>query len=296
MDRLLWMRCYVRAVETGSFSAVARELGIGQPNVSRHIAALESHLATRLLHRSTRKLSLTPEGERYYADAQRALAAVADAEEGVRGDAAPSGLLRVACPTALARFKLLPLVTPFLRRYPAITLDVQIADRMVDLVEEGVDVAIRVRELKDSALRARRLAIAPRVCVASRAYLRAHPRPKRPADLVHHNCLRYSLLASGNVWPFVDEPVTVSGNLRVNSPEGIRCGVADGLGIGLTPRWLFEDLLESRKVVALLADWAITPVPIHALYPERRLLPLRAKAFMDFVAEAFAADASLRLS
>ncbi len=292
MDRLLWMHCYARAVETGSFSAVARELSIGQPNVSRHIASLESHLGTRLLHRSTRKLTVTPEGERYYAEVRRALDAIADAESNARGEDRPQGQLRVACPVALARLKLLPLVKPFLARYPDIELDLQISDRKIDLVEEGVDVAIRVGELRDSTLKARRLGTARRICVASPDYLAARGVPQSPHDLQGHNCIQYSLLATGNVWPFVHQPVEVRGNFKVDSPEGVRSAVLDGIGIGLMPSWLFADALANGQVRELLGDWKIPPLPISALYPAKRLLPRRAVVFMDHLASAFAIDAA----
>ncbi len=292
MDRLLWMHCYARAVETGSFSAVARELSIGQPNVSRHIASLESHLGTRLLHRSTRKLTVTPEGERYYAEVRRALDAIADAESNARGEDRPQGQLRVACPVALARLKLLPLVKPFLARYPDIELDLQISDRKIDLVEEGVDVAIRVGELRDSTLKARRLGTARRICVASPDYLAARGVPQSPHDLQAHNCIQYSLLATGNVWPFVHQPVEVRGNFKVDSPEGVRSAVLDGIGVGLMPSWLFVDALANGQVRELLGDWKIPPLPISALYPAKRLLPRRAVVFMDHLASAFAIDAA----
>lgn len=293
MDRLLWMHCYARAVETGSFSAVARELAIGQPNVSRHIASLEAHLGTRLLHRSTRKLTLTPEGERYYTEVRRALDAIAEAESTARGEQKPAGLLRVACPTALARFKLMPLVKPFLARYPAIELDLQVADRKIDLIEEGVDVAVRVGELRDSALKARKLGTARRICVASPGYLVERGTPQTPEDLRAHNCILYSLLATGSLWPFEAQPVEVRGNFKVNSPEAVRSAVLDGLGIGLMPCWLFDDALARGEVVQLLSDWTVPALPISALYPAKRLLPRRASVFMDFLAQAFAADASL---
>ena len=175
MDRLLVMEYFVRAVETGSFSAVAREFGTGQPNVSRYIAALERRLGARLLHRSTRKLTLTPEGERYFADAKRVLDAVAEAESHARGEDKPSGLLRIACPTSLGRDHVLPAIKTFLERFPQIDIDVQVSDRFIDLVEEGVDLAIRIGTLQDSALRARRIGAAERVCVASTEYLARNP-------------------------------------------------------------------------------------------------------------------------
>src|ERR1700682_4415491 len=159
MDRYLLMHCLARAVETGRFSDVARELRVGQPNISRHIAALERHLGVRLMHRSTRKLTLTPEGERFYIEARRILDATQEAESNARGEDQPRGLLRVACPTALGRTHVLPQLATFLAQYPELRLDLQIGDRFIDLVEEGVDVAIRIGMLKDSGLKARRIGL-----------------------------------------------------------------------------------------------------------------------------------------
>src|SRR6201984_2514963 len=239
VDRLALMTSFVRAVETGSFSAVARELGTTQPNISRHIASLEQHLGTRLLHRSTRKLTPTPEGERYYADSRRVLDAIAEAESNVRGQKIPSGVLRVACPTILGRPYLLPRVKAFLSRYPKVELDLQIGDRFIDLIEEGVDLAIRIGALKDSALKARRIGTGERVCVATPDYVARHGAPKVPTD---HDCILYTL-SSGNVWSFKEHDVAVHGRFRVNTPDGIRAATLDGLGIAYSPVWLFEDAL-----------------------------------------------------
>lgn len=293
MDRVALMTSFVRAVETGSFSAVARELGTSQPNISRHIALLEQHLGSRLLHRSTRKLTPTPEGERYYADSRRVLDAIAEAESSVRGQEKPSGLLRVACPTLLGRGYLLTRVKVFLNRYPEVELDLQIGDRFIDLIEEGVDVAIRIGTLKDSALKARRIGTGERVCVAARDYLARYGTPKIPTDLMQHSCILYTLLSSGNVWSFKDRDVAVHGRFRVNTPDGIRTATLDGLGIAYAPVWLFEDALLDGRLQLLLEDYPGPPSPIHIIYPERRLLPQRAKLFMDFVAEEFAREAAL---
>jgi len=293
LDRVALMTSFVRAVETGSFSAVARELRTSQPNISRHIASLEQHLGTRLLHRSTRKLTPTHEGERYYADARRVLDAIAEAESNVRGQEIPSGVLRVACPTLLGRTYLLPRVKAFLDRYPEVELDLQIGDRFIDLVEEGVDVAIRIGALKDSALKARRIGTGERVCVAAPDYVARRGAPKVPTDLKKHDCVLYTLLSSGNVWSFKDRDVAVHGRFRVNTPDGIRSAILDGLGIAYSPVWLFEDALLDGRVQLLLEDHLGPPTPIQMIYPERRLLPQRAKVFMDFVAEEFAHEPAL---
>jgi len=290
MDRFLLMHSFARVVETGSFSAVARELGTGQPNVSRHIAALERHLGARLLHRSTRKLTLTPEGERYYSETRGVIDAITEAESNARGEDAPQGLLRVACPTLLGRSHILPRVKAILTQFPGMEIDLQIGDRYIDLVEEGIDLAIRIGTLKDSALKARRIGAAERVCVASSEYLAEHLAPTHPNDLRNHNCIVYTLSSAGSTWSFRDINVAVRGRLRVNTPDGIRSGVLDGIGVAYAPGWLFEDALADGRVHSLLIEHRGPPVPINFVYAAQRLLPRRARVFMDFIAEAFARD------
>ncbi|MDK8000529.1 LysR family transcriptional regulator [Klebsiella oxytoca] len=287
MDRLLLMTCFVRTAETGSFSAAGRVLGLGQPNVSRHVATLEEHLQTRLLHRTTRKLSLTPEGERYYLEARRILEAVEESESSFRGNVTPTGLLRVACPTALAHTFLVPHISDFLERYPELTLDLQINDRYINLVDEGAELAIRIGHLEDSAMRVRRLGMFERVCVASNKYLAKHGTPHTPEDLKKHDCLIYTLLTTGATWRFQDINVPVSGRLRVNSPQAVQKFVNAGIGIAQGPEWLFKEGLENGNLQLLLTDYTASPVPIQAVYVASRLLPKRAIVFMDFVAEIF---------
>jgi DNA-binding transcriptional LysR family regulator len=287
MDRFLLMTCFARAVETGSFSAAGRDLGLGQPNVSRYVAALEDHLQARLLHRSTRKLSLTPEGERYYADIRRILDAVEESESSFRNNVEPSGLLRVACPTALAHAFVLPHVPTFLERYPQLTLDLQLNDRYVDLVNEGTELAIRIGHLEDSALRARRLGWYDRVFVASKDYLAKRGIPQTPEDLRDHDCVIYTLLSSGAAWRFRDTEIPVSGRFRVNSPDAVGAAVTAGLGVGHGPAWLFEDGLNSGRLQFILEGHAAPPVPVQIVYVANRLLPTRAMVFMDFMADVF---------
>ncbi|MEA3151337.1 MAG: hypothetical protein QOD56_2276 [Gammaproteobacteria bacterium] len=293
MDRFHLMLCFARAVETGSFSAVARELRTGQPNISRQIAALERHLGVRLLHRSTRKLTLTPEGERYYADARRILDATDEAESIARGEDKPSGLLRVACPTVLGRTHVLPLLAAFLTDYPEIQMDLQMGDRFSDLIEEGVDVAIRIGTLKDSGLRARRVGLAERVCVASVAYLGRHPAPSVPSDLAEHDCILYTGSTTGNAWLFEGHEVAVTGRLSMNNPDGIYRAVLDAVGVANVPIWLFEHELLDGRVQAVLRDFRLQPAPIQLVYSAQRLLPLRARVFMDFIAEEFSRHPTL---
>lgn len=287
MDKFLVITCFARAVETGSFSAAGRDLGLGQPNVSRYVAALEEHLQTRLLHRTTRKLALTPDGERYYAEVRCILDALEESESSFRENVDPSGLLRVACPTALAHVFVLPQVPAFLERYPGLTLDLQINDRYVNLVDEGAELAIRIGHLEDSALRARRIGLYDRVFVASKSYLAKRGVPVTPDDLRGHDCVIYTLLSSGATWRFRDTEVPISGRLRVNSPEAVRELVNAGLGVGQGPEWLFEEGLKNGNLQLLLTEYSPPPVPVQIIYVANRLLPTRAVVFMDFIAEAF---------
>ncbi|CAD0298452.1 LysR family transcriptional regulator [Xanthomonas hortorum] len=288
MDRFLLMTCFARAVETGSFSAAGRDLGLGQPNVSRHVAALEEHLHTRLLNRSTRKLVLTPEGERYYAEVRRILDAVGESEMSLRDNVQPSGLLRVACPTALSHQYVMPLVPEFLRRFPGLELDLQINGRFVNLLDEGAELAIRIGHLENSALRARRIGSFKRVCVASKDYLAERGIPTVPDDLRQHDCVLYTLLASGASWRFKEVDVPVTGRIRVNSPEAAREAVSAGLGIGQGPEWLFEQGLNAGHLQIVLSAFSGPAVPMHIMYAANRLVARRAIVFMDFIAEAFA--------
>ncbi|NYE62084.1 DNA-binding transcriptional LysR family regulator [Duganella sp. 1224] len=289
MNKLLWMHCLVRAIETGSFSAVARELGIGQPNVSRHIASLEQTLGTRLLNRSTRQLVPTPDGQRYYALAKQALDVIQQAESEARGQHNPHGLLRVACPSALATEKLVDALPEFLTRYPDVEVELKMGDGYVDLIAEGVDLAIRGGVLKDSALRARRVGTSERICVASRAYLDKHGTPQRVEDLLHHECLIYTLLA-GDVrgWPLDNGEVQVSGRLRLNSLEAIRRAALAGLGIAYLPAWMVAQHLRSGELAAVLGASTTRMSPLNAVYSADRLLPQRATVFIDFIAALLA--------
>lgn len=288
MDKLLAMRCFIRAVETGSFSAVAREMGIGQPNVSRHVAALEKSLGTRLLHRSTRQMTTTPEGQRYYAQARHALDIIAQAESEAHGEQDPHGLLRVACSESLGIDVLMAALPAFLERYPHVDVELRLGDDYVDLVAEGVDVAIRGGVLKDSALRARRVGTSERIYVASSAYLEKNGTPQEPAALLRHQCIAYTLIGGGGGWPFRDGEVQVTGRLRLNNLAGIRGAVLQDLGIAYLPSWMMAEELRSGRVRAVLTAHAIAGTPLNAVFAAERLLPRRAAVFIDYIAALFA--------
>jgi LysR family transcriptional regulator, regulator for bpeEF and oprC len=295
IDRLTLWHTYVRVIETGSFSAVAKELGTSQPRVSKQIAALEAQLGVRLLRRSTRKLSMTAEGERLYAEAHRIVAEVSEVESQLKGGGQAVGTLRVACPPVFARMKLLPHAAAFLRRFPQLRLEFSVHDHFVDLVEDGIDVAIRIGEVAGSDLHARRIGTAHRICVGAPSYLQAHGTPSSPAELHAHDCVIYTLLVTGTTWPFDGMPVKVSGRVRGNSPEVVTTMAINGLGLAMAPAFLFTEALAAGELRQVLKSWPVPGLPIYALYLARRYVPDRIRLFVDHLAQAFAADVELRI-
>lgn len=300
MDRLTAMQTFVRVVESGSFSAVARELQQTQSAVSKQVAALERALGARLLSRTTRSLSLTEEGERYFEQARRLVAEIAEAEGSLRqGEQQLTGWLRVAASVGFGRLKLLPLVKTFLIAHPGVKIDLRLNDGFIDLVEQGIDVAVRIGELADSSLVARRIGTTRRALVASRSYLRALPKgrkiPRAPADLQWHNCIVYTELSTQNAWTFTagagapvppgtQVTVRAQGNLQTNSSEVVRAAVISGMGVGLSPTWLFEDEIQRGELQVLLPDWPAPSMPVHLISPSQRRQSAKVKAFADHVA------------
>ena len=294
MDRLEAMDIFVRIVETGSFSAVARDLGTTQPTISKQITALERRLKTRLLERSTRSLNVTASGTTYYERCKRILEDV-KAVEGALGrlQSSLTGTLHVNGSIALGQLFLTPLLLEFQRRYPELTVELTLNDRYIDLVEEGVDVAVRLGRLADSNLVARRLGATRRVLVATRTYLDAHGTPQEPAQLARHNCLLYAYLSTGNEWTFRgpqgDLRVHVHGNFKANNGHSIREAMLAGAGVALTPDWLVHEELQSGNVVALLPEFAPAPLEVNAVYPSGRHVSAKLRTFVDFLQEQFAA-------
>ena len=296
MDRLTAMQTFVRVVESGSFSAVARETSTTQSGVSKQVAALERQLGAQLLSRTTRSLALTEAGERYFVQARRLVAEIAEAESELRqGEQQLNGWLRVAASVGYGRLKLLPLVKTFLAAHPNVKIDLKLNDGFIDLVEAGIDVAIRIGELADSSLVASRIGTTKRVLIASRTYLNSLPKglevPREPQDLLQHNCIVYSELATQNAWTFTAGPhasadngsqVTIlsQGNLQTNSSEVIRASVLSGMGIGYSPTWLFEDVMASGDLQILLPDWPTPALPIHLVSPPQRRQSAKVQAFV----------------
>jgi DNA-binding transcriptional LysR family regulator len=302
MDRLSAMQTFVRVVERGSFSAVAREAKSTQSGVSKQVAALEQALGARLLSRTTRSLSLTEEGERYFEQARRLVAEIAEAESAVRsGEQQLTGWLRVAASVGFGRLKLLPHVQTFLTAHPGVKVDLRLNDGFIDLVEHGIDVAVRIGELADSSLLARRIGTTRRVLIASRRYLRSLPKglrpPRVPDDLLQHDCIVYTELASQNAWTFtaaagapvpVGTTVTIraQGRLQTNSSEVVRASVLAGMGIGFSPTWLFADQMPLGDLQVLLPDWPAPSMPVHLVSPSQRRHSAKVKAFAAHLVQA----------
>ena len=299
MDRLDAMRLFTRVVETGSFSAVAREAGVGQPAVSKQVAALEEHLGAQLLHRTSRNLGLTEAGRTYYEATVRLLSDLDDAESLVgRGQTQPSGLLRVSLSAGFGRLHVVPLLPAFHARYPEVVTDIVVSDRYVDLVEDGIDVAIRLGDLADSGLVARRIGVSPRVTVGSPAYLHRAGAPVTPHDLGRHACVAFTFQRSPRAWTFAgpDGPIqhVPRGPVRANDAEHIRAAVLAGLGLAQAPRWLFSADLAAGSVDEVLAAYPAERTPIHAVLPAGRKPAGKVRAFVEHLATAFANDPGLK--
>lgn len=288
MDRIGAMQLFRRVVETGSFSAVSREMQLSQPTVSKKIAGLEEYLATKLLNRSTRQLNLTDAGQRYYQRCCQILDEVADTEAELQQqhDVA-TGTLRISVPIAAGRMKILPCLWKFFDQYPALKFDIHFDDHYVDLVKEGVDVAIRVGELADSSMVARKMVRIPRYMVASKEYLEQHGEPKTLKELQQHNCIVYSLLSTRNEWHFETkkgkEKVLVQGRFSSNSPDAIRQAALRGQGIAVILGWLVEEDIAQGRLNIIMRDYTPTALDLNAIYPQRQFMPAKVSLLLDYL-------------
>jgi DNA-binding transcriptional LysR family regulator len=298
MDRLAAMETFVRVVESNSFSAAARRLNIGQPAVSKTIAQLEERLGVRLLMRSTRGLSPTEAGLSFYDRAKRAIEEADEAELAARGAAASLvGRLRVCAAVTFARLHIVPLLPKFLEAHPHLSMDVVLDDRVIDLVEEAVDVAIRMGSLADSTMTSRKLATGPRHVLGTPAYFERFGVPATPADLPQHKAVVYAQGEGGDSWSFrqgaTEVSVRVSGSLRVSAAEGVRAGVLADMGLTIASAWMFGPELASGAVKAVLTNWMLPPIDLWALYPAGRMPSAKARAFTAFLAAELRQEFSL---
>lgn len=294
MDRLSAMEVFVRVLETGSFSEAARQLHTGQPSISKTIAQLEQHLGVKLLMRSTRGLTATEAGENFYRKAKQVVEEAAEAERAARGAAAGlAGRLRVSAAPTFASLHVIPHLPDFLARHPDLDMEVVLDDRQIDLIGEGIDISLRMGDLPDSTLTARRIGQARRLVVGAPAYFARAGRPSIPGELVGHESIVNARGPGRDVWLFKRQTseisVTVRGRLRVSAAEGVRAAVLAGMGVAIASEWMFSRELASGEVEAVLTDWAISPLDLWAVFPAGRIVSAKARAFADFVEERLSA-------
>lgn len=295
LDRITGMQVFARAVALGSLSAAARVLGMSQTMATKHIDAVEQRLGVKLLHRTTRRLALTEAGRRYLDAAERILAEVEEAEAAAAAERLDvGGTLRVNAPVSFGVREIAPLLPAFSRSYPSLRLELGLNDRMVDLVEEGWDLAIRIGHLDDSTKIARKLAPCRAVVCAAPAYLAEHGWPRRVADLPRHNCLGYTLSQKlgADRWLFGADGtvvVPVSGTLRTNNGDALVAAAVAGQGLTYQPRFLVDAELRDGRLVTIALDHPPVELPgVFALYPANRHPLAKVRAFIDFLLDAFA--------
>ncbi len=293
MDKFQEMRVFAGVVDAGSFVGAADALGMSKAAVSRHVSDLEQRLGVRLMQRTTRKLSLTQEGEVFLARCRDILASIEESEAELSTRAASaSGLLKVSVPVSFATKHLAPLWSDFLAAHPRLTLDVHLADRVVDLVDEGFDLAVRIARLPDSSLVSRKLAATRLVLCAAPSYLRRRGTPQHPDDLAAHDVIGYSLLSTPGQWMLQgpDGPVTVKIRPRLwtNNGDTSVAAAVRGAGIDLQPTFLIADELADGRLVQVLPAWQAVELGIYAVYPSRKFVLPKVRALVNFLAEAFA--------
>lgn len=295
-DIAAWMKTFVAAADAGNFSLAAERLGTSQSTVSKQIALLERHLRARLFLRTTRSLALTDEGAAFYDTASEALAAIDSAEASIGLQGKVRGRIRVTAPLTLAEARVVAMIGDFLALHREVAIDLVLSDHAVNLAAEGIDLAIRVGHLGDTRTNARVIGRADRVAVAAPGYLERAGTPQRPADLTDHNCIVYTLLASGPRWTFGDgSVVSVAGNLRADSPHALRSAALAGMGVAVNARWLFERELAAGTLVELFADTPPVTMPINLVLPSGRHIAARIHALAGFLKDAFARDALIRI-
>jgi DNA-binding transcriptional LysR family regulator len=292
MDRFQEMASYVAVVDAGSFVRAADSIGLSKAAISRHVNDLEQRLGVRLLHRTTRRLSLTAEGHAFHSRCKELLAAVDETESEVTAQSgAPRGLLRVNAPLTFGVLHLAPLWGQFAELYPEVSLDVTLGDRVVDLVDEGYDLAVRITAMTGSMLVSRKLASTRMVLCASPAYLAKHGIPRHPSELASHRAVAYTYWASRDEWEFTgpDGPVSVRVNACIHANNGDTCRLAalHHQGIILQPTFIVGEDLERGTLVELLPQFRSIELGINAVYPTRKFVPLKVRRLIDFLAAAF---------
>lgn len=299
MDRLSAMETFVGVIETGSFSAAARRMKVGQPAVSKSIAQLESKLGVPLFVRSTRGLTPTEAGQRFYERAKVAIDAAEDAEVQARGTGTSlTGTLRVCAPVTFARLHIVPALPTFLAQHPEMHLDLVLTDRGIDLLAERIDLGLRLATLDDSgALAARKIAESPLRVLGTSVYFRRMGVPAAPADLHAHEFVIYDQRAGGTQWSFQRDSsevvVTVSGRMRITAAEGVRAAVLADAGLTVSSEWMFAPELKNGAVRAVLTEWTLPAMTLWAVFPAGRMISAKVRAFVSFVEKALGASPAL---
>jgi DNA-binding transcriptional LysR family regulator len=288
MDRLAAMQTFVKVIETGSFSAAARQLRVGQPAVSKTVAQLEERLGLPLLLRSSRSFSATEAGQAFYEHAKLAIAQADEADLAARGvGAGLTGRLRVSAAITFARLEIVPKLGRFLAQHPQLEIELVLDDRNVDLVGEGIDVALRMGALTDSALSARKIAATPRRVMGTPAYFARAGLPRTPAELSAHEAIIYTQRGGGTAWTFVkdgaEQSVALRGRIRTTAAEALREAVLADLGLAVTSEAMLGPELRSGAVREVLADWRLPSIDIWAVFPTGRRASAKARAFASFV-------------
>ena len=296
MDRITGVQLFIRIVETGSFSKASVDLGVTQPTATKHVAAVEARLGARLLNRNTRGVSATEIGALYYEKCKAIQRELEEADNlASLLQSRVGGQLRISTSVAFGRRVLTPLVLDFMRQHSEITIDLSFDDRYVNLVEQGVDVAIRMGKLADSSLGARYLGTNPWVLVASPAYLKAHAAPRLPADVAQHPCLVYSSVQGDERWQFTgeggrEESVPVRGPLRTNNLSVVLEAAQSGMGLAILPWYVAHGAVSAGRVKPLLTEFALPVQEMHAVFPSPKLVPSKVTSFISFLQERFTAE------
>ena len=291
MDRLQAMHLFVRVAELSSFSAVAQQMGLARSAVTRQIAALEQHLGIKLMVRSTRRLMLTSAGSAYLEKCRVILNLVEAAETGVAEERqTPRGMIRISLPLTYGLMRVAPILLDFARRYPEVQLDMDYTDRRVNLIEEAIDLSVRITSRLGATEIARRIGSSQLQTVASPAYLAEHGTPRHPTELIHHECLSYTTTAeSKQTWSFeVDGVLTaypIRARIHSNNGEALNDAVERGLGIALQPDFIIERSLQLGKVVTILNEFPLPELGIYAMLPSNRQVPHRVRVLMEFLAD-----------
>ena len=295
MDRLDAMRLFLRVAELGSFSAVAQQLGLARSVVTRQIAALETHLGVKLMVRSTRRLALTSAGTAYLEKCRVILNLVEAAETDVAEERlTPRGNIRISLPLSFGIKRLAPLLLDFSQRYPEVSLDMDYTDRRVKLIEEGIDLSVRITRRLDPSDVARKIGTGRMWVVASPEYLARHGRPQHPSELAHHECLGYTASGSVQSWQFMVngqlESFSVRSRINANNGEVLTEAAAQGLGIALQPDFIAEGFTAAGRIEQILLDFPIPELGIYAMLPSNRHIPHRVRVLMDFLVSELMPD------